>query len=199
MAVPEKVPDEPRREAAREPAGPPPKPKERSLLSLVTKISGAATAISAVLGVVFILWPQLKPEPPPPVKSAQLAKLTVDRKVTFGQYLDRFDLPKDAFSANQLARQGVFLQFRIETTGFKGKELPLKWELFDAKSGNQVGESKSTFVEPGANTDSLSWHAWVPLPGRKGPFFVLVQLLNEKGIIPLDRLQTRPFPGLAAR
>jgi hypothetical protein len=198
MAVPEKVPDEPRREAGAEPEQHAAEPKKRSLLSLVTKIGGAATAISAVLGVVFVLWPQLKPEPPPPEKSAQLAKLTVDRKVTFGQYLDRFDLPKDAFSAKQLARQGAFLQFRIETKGFKDKELPLKWELFDAKSGDQVGESKSTFVEPGANTDSLSWHAWVPLPRRKGPFFVLVQLLNDKGVVPLDRLQTKPFPGLGA-
>lgn len=174
-------------------------PAKRSVLGLVTKIGGVATAITAIATLVFLFWPGLKPEPPPPEKSAELAKLTVDRNVSFRQYLDRVDLPADAFGRKELARLGVFLQFRIETTGFKGKKLPLKWELFNAKSGDQVGESQATLIHPSANTDSLSWHAWVPLPRRKGPFFVLVQLLNEKGAVPLDRLQTKPFPGLVGR
>jgi hypothetical protein len=91
------------------------------------------------------------------------------------------------------------VQFHFVVTGYEGKPLPLKWELFDARSGDQVGESRAITVKAQSNRDEGDWHAWVPLPQRRGRFFVLVQILDPEGVVPLAQLQTPDFPGLGER
>ena len=161
----------------------------------------AATAIglvSAVVGLAFALRPDLQPERSPSRQSASLSRLTVERGASFGEYLARIDLPRSAYSPQQLARRGALLNFRVAITGFKGKHLKLKWELFDDASGAQVGESKAIVITPTNRTNVANWQFWIPLPKRRGPFFAVVELLEKKEHynLKLDSRETPRFAGL---
>jgi hypothetical protein len=170
------------------------KPK-RSVGTIVTQIGAAASAVGAILGVVFVLVPSLKPDPPPALKRATIGDLTVERPITYEQYLERTDLPGGDYSPSYLKRPGVFVQFEVSIDGYQGVALPLRWSLYDAVGGGQVSESKSTTLTAEAPSDSAAWHIWAPLPRTKGSFFLLVQLFDPNQVVPLDRAQTAPFPG----
>lgn len=165
--------------------------------AIVAQIGTAASAVGAVLGVVFVLAPSLKPDPPPPLKRAVIGDLSVERPITYAQYLERTDLPGGDYDMSYLRRPGVFVQFEVSIDGYKGVALPLRWSLYDAVGGGQVSESKSTTLTAEAPSDSAEWHIWAPLPRRKGSFFLLVQLFDPNEIVPLDRAQTQPFAGAA--
>jgi hypothetical protein len=170
----------------------------KSVVRLVTQIGAIAGAIGAVLGVVFVLVPSLKPDAPPLERRGDIGVLKVDRPVTYAQYLQRTGLPGGDYGASYLRRQGVFVQFDVSIVGYKDKQLPLRWSLYDAESGAEVSEAKGTTLRAEAATDRATWHIWAPLPAGRGRFFLLIQLFDPKGVVPLDRAQTESFPGRAA-
>ena len=100
-------------------------------------------------------------------------------------------------TAAQLARRGALLQFRIRTSGFEGTRLILKWELYDDATGEQVNESKATILKPTAKTNEANWRFWVPVPHRRGPFYAVVELQQQKQDfrLPLDTIESQPFAG----
>jgi len=173
--------------------------RRRSPIAIVTQVGGVASAIAAVLGLIFLFAPGLRPKEstPPPVKRAQLGVLKVERPVTYAQYLQRTDLPGGDYDRSYLQRPGVFVEFDVEIVGYQGVALPLRWSLYDARTGNQVSESKSTTLTADAASDRATWHVWAPLPNRPGRFFLLIQLFEPERPIPLDRAQTESFPGVS--
>jgi hypothetical protein len=176
-------------------------PRARTSLATVVIQAGAiAGAVGAVLSVVFVLLPNLRPkaDQAPTEKRADIGVLKVERPVTYKQYLQRTGLPGGDYGAAYLGRQGVFVEFDVSITGYKGQPLPLRWSLFDAVSGAEVSEAKGTTLRAEAPSDRATWHIWAPLPRRRGTFFLLIQLFDPKGVVPLDRAQTESFPGRAA-
>jgi hypothetical protein len=171
-----------------------------SLAAFVIQAGAIAGAVGAVLSVVFVLLPNLRPkaDQAPTEKRADIGVLKVERPVTYKQYLQRTGLPGGDYGAAYLGRQGVFVEFDVSITGYKGQPLPLRWSLFDAVSGAEVSEAKGTTLRAEASIDRATWHIWAPLPRRRGTFFLLIQLFDPKGVVPLDRAQTESFPGRAA-
>jgi hypothetical protein len=158
--------------------------------------------VSGVVGLVFLLLPQLKPESPPPPEpppaeqSAKLSGLQLGADVTKGQYLERTDQPKLGFTAEQLARRGAFVTFRVVVVGFKGREIPLQREVFDARTGDQVDELRAVVVTPTANRVDSPWHDWVALRPGEGSYVLVVKVLDERGVRPMACAQSEPFGGL---
>jgi hypothetical protein len=175
---------------------PPPKPR-RSLLALITQIGAVASAIAAILGLLFLFLPGLKPKGPPAQKRAEIGLLKVERPVTYEQYLERTNLPGGDYTKAYLRRPGVFVQFDVEIVGYEGVRLPLRWSLYDARSGSQVRESESTTLRADAETDRATWHVWAALPHGRGRYFLLIQLFDKRGVVPLDRAETESFGGIA--
>ena len=171
--------------------------RKRSFGTIVAQVGGAASAIAAILGIVFVLAPDLAPEKAPTEKRAQIGVLKVERPVTYAQYLQRTGLPGGDYGRSYLRRSGVFVEFDVEIVGYEGTDLPLRWSLYDADSGDQVSESKSTTLRAEAPNERATWHVWAPLPKRRGKFFLQLQLFEGDDIVPLDRVQTEPFPGLS--
>lgn len=172
-------------------------PGAKSLAGLITQIGAAAGAIGAVLGVVFLLLPSLQPktESPTPEKRADIGVLKVERPLTYAQYLQRTGLPGGDYGKAYLDRQGVFVEFDVSIVGYKNKPLPLRWSLFNAASGNEVSEARGTTLRAEAPSDRATWHIWAPLPHTRGRFFLLIQLFDPTGVVPLDRAQTESFSG----
>jgi hypothetical protein len=166
----------------------------------------------AVLGGLFALWPSIKPHdapapkaarpgnvtPDPATKAARLRGLTLDRDITFGQYLDRKGFPRAPYTRPQLARRGAYVDFDFRITGYKGKRLPLRWQLIDARTGDQLDQSRDIAIRPDATTDQGTWDVFVPLPRGHSRFYVEVQLYDDKGLVPIGRLRTKRFPAPGA-
>jgi hypothetical protein len=158
---------------------------------------GVGLAI-AVIGGLFALWPSIKPQGGPATKAARLSNLTLDRDITFGQYLDRKELSHEPYSAALLARRGAYVAFDFRVEGYRGKRLPLRWQLIDGRTGDQLDQSRDVSITPGATTDQGSWDVWVPLPRGHRRFYVQVQLYDNAGVVPIGRLRTEPFAAGAA-
>jgi hypothetical protein len=149
----------------------------------------------AVTGLTFGLWPALKPEEPPASKGATLRNLTLE-KLSFGQYLDRIAQSRSGWHPAQLDRQGALVSVDIEIEGYRNKRLPLRLQLIDSRTGEQVALSRERYVNPEANKDQGSYPIWVPLPrGRGRRFFVQIELLDDRGVVPLRHVRTHTFSG----
>ena len=184
-----------RRSSSAEPAA-----RERSWKTALAVTGAIVGVASGLVGLVFTLLPNLKPEPSPNEQEATLSAPTLDPSASFGQYLARIDQPTSGYTSRQLARRGALVEFRVSIVGFRGSHLRLKWELFDDASGRQVDESKAVVITPNKDKNAARWQFWIPVPHRKGPFFAVAELLEQKKHtqLQLDTLETGRFSGLAA-
>jgi hypothetical protein len=150
--------------------------------------------VATLLGVVFLLWPSVKPKGPPPVRAAALSNPTLDRDISFGQYLDRKALSRAPYRPAELRRAGALVSFDFRIEGYDGKRLPLRWQLVDDGTGDQVAQSRDVAISPEASTDQGTWDVWVPIPaGRGRRFYVQLQLYDDRGAVPIGRLRTPTF------
>jgi hypothetical protein len=156
----------------------------------------AALATATALAVGLLLWLALQPngDQAPATRQASLRNPTLERDISFGQYLDRKAIDHTSYQPAQLRRRGAFLTFDFRVEGYKGKRLPLRWQLLDARNGDQLEQSRDYAITPDANTDSGSWDVWVPVPQGAGRrLYVQVQLYNDRGVVPIARLRTSAF------
>jgi len=154
------------------------------------------TALMAALLIVgaFVLWSSLKPHGEgAAVRAAALRNPTVDR-VTFGQYLTRSHLSRDPYTTGALARRGALVTFDFRIEGYKGKRLPLRWQLIDTRTGGQPEEGSGVGIIPKADVDQASWNFWVPVPGaRDRRYFVQIQLYDDRETVPIGHVRTGTF------
>lgn len=158
-------------------------------------LTGSVTFAATTLGIVFLLWPSLKPEGAPPTKGAELSNTRLDRSITFAQYLSRKSLSTTPYRPADLRRVGAFVTFDFTVEGYKGVRLPLRWELIDARSGDQLAQSRDLAIEAEAQTDQGSWDVWVATPrARRRRLYVQIELYEHRGAVPIARLRTADFP-----
>jgi hypothetical protein len=172
------------------------RPSPGALLALAGTIVGL---VSGIAGLVFLFNPDLQPSGEAEEQAATLSQLRVKPNAAFREYLSREDLPSTGYTTEKLAERGALLQFRVSITGFEGRRLVLKWELFDDASGEQVDESLDRSIRPTTKTNTANQRFFVPLPEKPGTYRAVVELLEQKEnhVLPLDTLETEPFPGLA--
>ena len=177
----------------------PPKPRFR--LPTVGQISAIVGLIAGVLGLVFLVFPALRPEPAPDTGAVQVSDVRVRQPVSFGRYLKRLKLPPGQLTAEYLARRGVMIEFQTQIEGFKGKQLPLRWELNDAATNDVVDEDQAVTIKPSTNNEGRTWFVWAPAPETGGKYYVTVTIYQPpKGEVdvPLEAFDSPEFTGLAA-
>lgn len=190
-----------------------PAPRERrsfrqwlaELSATIKGIGALAVAIAAIAALVFLIEPDWRPSPTPDEGSASFSKPTVELPVTFGQYLDRVELPRDANSDEQLRRPGVLVSVEVSIKGYGDQALPLRWYVLDQGTHDIVDQqSKKHALTAGRNDAPAVWPFWVPLPRGAGPFKIVVQVYppdarpGRADVLPLDEAETEPFPGAPA-
>lgn len=166
----------------------------------VKTIGAVAGATAAVLGVVFLLVPNLRPEPTPQEGSATFEKPTLEQPVTFGQYLRRVELPQEGYTPKQLQQPGVIAAVQLTIKGYRGERLPLRWYALDLGTHDIVDEqSKKYSFEPDRNVTPLTWPFWVALPKTPGPFKIVFEIYPPKakpgkpGVVPFAKAETDSF------
>ena len=81
---------------------------------------------------------------------------------------------------------GVTLSFDLELEGFSGKKAEVRWSLYDAGARKRVPRDwlvnrRALALRPEAEFDRESSEFWVPLPKRRGPFFVRLTVYDDEG------------------
>jgi hypothetical protein len=171
-----------------------------NLSSGVKAIGGVAGAIATVLALVFLLLPNLRPEPTPDEGSATFEKPTLEQPVTFGQYLRRVELPQTGYTPEQLQQAGVIAAVQLTIKGYRDKSLPLRWYALDLGTHDIVDEqSKRYTFQPDRNVTPLTWPFWVALPKTPGPFKIVFEIYppnakpGKPGVVPFAKAETDSF------
>jgi hypothetical protein len=165
------------------------------LSTTVKAIGGVAAAIAAIVGLVFLFFPDLRPTGTSDEGSATFSKPTVEQPVTFGQYLDRVEIPRDGHTQEILQRPGALVSVQVTIKGYRDQALPLRWYLLD---GAEIVDQQSRrhTLTADRNDAPAAWSFWAPLPPGAGPFKVVVQIFPpdvKPGVVPLDEEATEPF------
>jgi len=154
--------------------------------------------VGSVVGLVFVFRPGWKPEAPVDVGKADVTNVRVNQPVTFRRYLQHLQLPPGNMSKEQLDRPGALITFHVQISGFKGKALPLRWELNDKGTGRLVSEDDAVSIVPSTNDEGRAWFVWVPTPVRPRLYYVTVTIYQPRkaGVdVPLQDFDTNPFRG----
>ena len=171
----------------------PPAGSSRAVRAAKAAAAGVAF-VASVLGIVFLLWPSLKPEPPSRTRKVDLSRLTLERPVTFGAYLRRIHQAPGGLTDAMLNQRGALASFDFVLVGYKDRRLPIAWQLIDTRGGDVLAEDRAVWLEPEANNDSGNWPVWVPLPeGERRRVFIEVKLYEPRGVVALRTLRTRAF------
>jgi len=109
----------------------------------------------------------------------------------------RLQLSNASGSAPKLSPLGVVVNFVAEIEGYRGKQSVVRWSLFDAREGTRMPQPwlrnrEALRLVPEAGSDRGSLAVWVPLPRRRGPYFVRLELFDDRGGR-LDKRDTKSF------
>ena len=99
-----------------------------------------------------------------------------------------------------LQRRGLLIEFDYEAEGFRGKRLPIQWELVDAKTNDRVAGDDAVGIKPSTNHEAAKWFVWVPAPKAGRRYYVTVTIYQpRKGEVdvPLADFDTAEFSGTA--
>jgi hypothetical protein len=172
---------------------PPRRPSRlKAIPGVARAIAGGVGLVATVIGLVFVLWPSLKPEGPPADQGATLSNAQVDTGMTFGAYLDRISQSRRPYDAATLVQRGAYVEFDFVVRGYKGRHLPLGWQLLDAGSGAPLGQSRALRLTPKADRDAGSWSFWIPLARSAPHMYAQIALYNLDGV-PVGRVRSAVF------
>jgi hypothetical protein len=157
--------------------------------------------VSGLVGLFFLIFPQLKPEKGQPAadQSAAITGVVLNPRTTHGQFLDYTDQSKLGFTKPQLAIVGASVFARVQIVGYRGRTLTLARQVIDARSGDVVEKRRDFLVKPPADKVSHRWWDWVPLRKGRGSYVVVIKLLDDKQSAAIACGQSAPFGGLGGK
>lgn len=170
----------------------------RDWFGLVGKLTALVGLITGVVTLLFLFFPGLKPMHVD-VGTAAITDVKVHQPLTFRRYLQEIEKPEGSMSREFLNRPGVLVSFHYQLDGFGGRQIPLRWELNNAKTNDLVDQDQAVSIIPSTNTEGRDWYVWVPQPKPQGRYYITVTLYQpEKQLVPLKHFDTKPFtPGSA--
>ncbi len=181
-------------------------PKRRSPLEWIRQAPKLAGSIVAVIGLIAAalalfttIFPGCERKPPAPRTSSEILEVLRDPNVRLGDYRRREGRTPEQLPGDPRAVGNVFT-VRVETKGFYGKRLPLRWTIFDADSRSALANDRfnnqlaATFrpTSAGGEGQKGSVRLWIPVPSRAGSFFVRFDLYDDQGDL-LDTEDDDPF------
>jgi hypothetical protein len=167
----------------------------RNPLNYLPQVATLVTMTATIIGLVFVFRPGCSPQD---VGKATVSDIRVVQPVTFSRYLQRLKLQPGTLSRQLLRRSGVLIEFHYEITGFRGKKLPLRWELNDAATNALVDQDQAVTITPSTNAEGRKWFVWVPAPKTRRRYYVTVTIYQPDGAVPLQDFDAPAFRGLGS-
>lgn len=109
----------------------------------------------------------------------------------------RLQVTQASDGAPRLSPLGVVVNFSAQIDGYRGKRAVVRWSLFDARERTRMPQAwlrnrPALRLVPEAGSDRGSPAVWVPLPRERGPYFVRLELFDDRGNR-LDKADTKSF------
>jgi hypothetical protein len=167
------------------------------LANPIVKIGAVAAAIAAVAGLVFLFFPGLRPTTHtcPEETEGQIRNVSVTG-ATYADYLGQARIDSAGRSAAVLTTRGFIVDYEVATSGFRGKTLPLRWSLIDAKTGITVDDpSLKNQLALTITPDRCTYHVGHPMwvrPHSAGRYYIEL-FLYDPGEIQLDSARSATF------
>lgn len=169
--------------------------KKRSVFALVGQAGVLVGLIGGIVTLVFVFRPGWKPKVVD-VGTAKITDVRVLEPVTFKRYLQEQELSTGTLSREQLLKSGVMVSFHYELDGFRGRRVPLRWELNEAKTNALVDQDQAVTITPSTNAEGRDWFVWVPQPRARRRYYITVTLYQPgKQLVPLEHFDTASFTG----
>jgi hypothetical protein len=170
---------------------------KRATKRAVAAASGIGVIVglaSAILATLFVILPNLKPST---TNLVAISNVVVEPNVTFDQYLQHPSIARALRARGMavddvrrrlqglLAARGAAVDFQFEVRGYGGATLQTRWTLFDADTGERLGESEDldplplSLVAQKKEADIGTGEIWVRTfdQGRKS-YFVRVEMYD---------------------
>jgi hypothetical protein len=111
------------------------KPPNEGVFSKAVKI---VTGIAAILGLIYLIFPVIKPTVPPE-PDAKINAIALERDIALETYLQRNNLPApDGFTCVEFMSNGMLIKPTIELIGLKDRIVQLRWSMYEAASDRLV-------------------------------------------------------------
>lgn len=174
---------------------------------MAKKIVAIATGLGAILALIFLVFPRLKPEPPPKEYGATIKVVNVEPGIRLLDEILRQPLTKERAPVGEYIKRygektmGAIVFFECTVKGQKDTKYPLRWTLYDATTktrfensnyGNEPGWPTADIIQKGSQSQ-LAGKVWVPYPKRAGSFFVRLELKDPASYQPLAYADSPAF------
>jgi hypothetical protein len=172
----------------------------------ILALGALASAVTAILAVVFLIWPALRPDPEANGEILELRR--VWQNISQGEYCDRVALAPIQVencandSAAMRARRGDAYEVKVAAVGYNGTPLTLNWSIMPestASSGSTLDESawdQPTWPDsgftPSRDDESQVLRFWIPYPEDKNRQYIRLTLQAADGTL-LATKDTEPF------
>lgn len=167
------------------------------LANPIVRIGAVAGAIAAVAGLVFLFFPGLRPTTHtcPEATEGQIRNVSVTG-ARYADYLGQAQIDPAGRSAALLETPGFIVDYEVSASGFRGKALPLRWSLVDAKTQTAVDDpSLKNQLALTITPDRCTYHVGHPIwvrPHSATRYYVEL-FLYDPGEIQLDSARSPSF------
>jgi TIR domain len=160
----------------------------------------AGLVLIALLGLAYAMLTggsEDAPSPPPAKIDARVVRVELrSRRERLVDYLKETNQSTAGLSKFQGAERGYVFNARVRLQGKPGIQLPLRWSIIDANTGQPLRDplytQTATIFVPSGPNHARTWPFWVPYPPRKGTYRLRATLIDEKRQ-PLDEAQSEAF------
>jgi hypothetical protein len=173
-------------------------------MTLVKQASVVVGLISAAVGLVFLVFPQFRPErgQSSPEQSASVDRISPpNQHTTKGDFLDYMERSKLGLTKQQLQEVGASAFATMKIVGYKGRALTIVRQIVDARTGHAVGEAADITVTPPKDHVEHPWGDWARLRPGRGSYIMVIKLLDgpvgQPGVTVIACGQTGQFGGRA--
>lgn len=156
----------------------------------VTALTALVALVAATVGLVFNLWPGLKPDPEVQLH-ATITPVGLETNVLYTDFLDRME--RNSAHAPKISGDVVYVQ--LETDGLKGYESHLRWFLYkrnNARLSKDFQPNDNVHLVSGTTSDRYVIPVWVKAPRDRGTYFVRFEL-KARGVL-LAIANSHSFP-----
>lgn len=171
-------------------------------LSTISK-RGVAVAggVGTVLSLLFLLWPQLRPEPAASTFAATLEMRTLDQAVSLRQYLRDYATGRalkmsEPPTEPMLNRLGDVAKVKVTITGHADAASTLQWSVWSIAEGQPSaplpGLNDTWRLTPRGTSDQGLAEMWVPRPLTPGRYVIRIDLFGPTGL-PLETVDSEAY------
>jgi hypothetical protein len=201
-------------------AEPQERPSRRPVATTVALFASVIALVTAAVGLVFDLWPELRPDPRT-TRAADVSVLAVERAVPVGDWLRRdasrseygdrrkeylsrafagLGEPTRAEVREALAVPGQLFYVKMRIEGFKRRSLRLRWSMYRVSGKRRLateGLKDATGAElvGEAPSDTSVALVWTPAAVARGSLFARFELIDSGGTV-LGIADSERFRGL---